>query len=55
MKLKQILPIVIPAIMMANCTKYNLPNQNLTNKEQMNLLVIPDPLVWNSRNSVYGN
>lgn len=46
--IKKILPIAVLAIMMANCTEYNLPLEDLSNKEQMNLLVIPDPLVWNS-------
>jgi len=46
--LKQILPIAIFAIMMANCTREYLPGPELSNKDRMNLLVIPDPLVWNS-------
>ena len=46
--LKRILPLVALALIMVNCNKNRLPNEDLTNKEQMNLLVIHDPLVWNS-------
>lgn len=46
--IRKILPFVLLAFLLANCTKYNLSDIELTNKEEMNLLDIPDPLVWNS-------
>lgn len=46
--LKNILPILLLAMLVSNCIKENLPSGDLTNKEQMNLLSISDPLVWNS-------
>ncbi len=42
------LSIIALALLAANCTKDPLPQDNLTNKEQMNQLVINDPLVWNT-------
>lgn len=46
--LRKLLPIAFIALLMANCTPDNLPDDTLTNKEKMNQLVIADPLVWNS-------
>ena len=42
------MPIAILSVLLVNCSKVRIPVGDLTNQEQMNLLMIPDPLVWNT-------
>lgn len=47
MKTKVFIVIAI-SLLFSYCTQDYIPEQELTNKEMMNQLVIDDPLVWNS-------
>ena len=46
--IKKLLPIAAFVLLVANCTPDYFPVEDLSNKDQMNELVITDPLVWNS-------
>jgi len=46
--MKRIIPLLVIAIAFSFCKKDDVDPALLSNKEKMNLLVIPDPLVWNS-------
>ncbi len=46
--LSKLFPIALFAVLFSNCTKYDIADKDLSNKDRMNQLVINDPLIWNS-------
>ena len=44
----RILPIALLVLVFANCTKLDIDPQDLSNEDRMTLLIIDDPLIWNS-------
>lgn len=47
--MKRIVPIAFTLLaLLASCTKEEIPQENLSNREVMNRLNISDPMIWNS-------